>query len=371
MGRRRSEAALIRAARRGDPGAVDELFRRHWPAAHRAAYLVTGDAAAAEDVAQEAFLKAIAALDRFDRRRPLGPWLHRIAVNRAIDHARSRAQRHETPGAAEPAAAPRGRGHLPRADGRARRRSPPTTARSSSSATCSATPPARSPACSTSRAGTVNSRLRRGLDALERELRRPPRTDADDAGRRRLDASARSRARAARRPRVPGERGAAARARRAVLEAHAARPVGPRHRWRPAIAVAAVLALAVLAGGLSSPGQAVGDWIRDVVERPAPKPERPAPPPLPAAGRLLVGTPARRRPVGGRARARPGRPLPRGDVVAGRPVRRGHDRARAARGHAATARSAGASRRRRRRARPPGRPTASGSPTSPARSCAS
>lgn len=104
VGRRRSEAALIRAARRGDAAAVDELFRRHWPSAYRAAYLVTGDAAAAEDVAQEAFLKAVAALDRFDRRRPLGPWLHRIAVNRAIDHARSRAQRHETPGAAEPAA---------------------------------------------------------------------------------------------------------------------------------------------------------------------------------------------------------------------------------------------------------------------------
>jgi RNA polymerase sigma-70 factor (ECF subfamily) len=104
VGRRRSEAALVRAARRGDAAAVDELFRRHWPSAYRAAYLVIGDAGAAEDVAQEAFLKAIAALDRFDRRRPLGPWLHRIAVNRAIDHARSRAQRHEAPGAVEPAA---------------------------------------------------------------------------------------------------------------------------------------------------------------------------------------------------------------------------------------------------------------------------
>jgi RNA polymerase sigma-70 factor (ECF subfamily) len=93
---RRTDAALVRAAQRGDGEAVDELFRRHWPAVHRAAWLVVHDAAAAEDIAQEAFLSALRALDRFDRRRPLGPWLHRIAVNRAIDWARARALRSET-----------------------------------------------------------------------------------------------------------------------------------------------------------------------------------------------------------------------------------------------------------------------------------
>ena len=35
-------------------------------------------------------------LDRFDRRRPFGPWLHRIVVNRAIDWARARRLRRET-----------------------------------------------------------------------------------------------------------------------------------------------------------------------------------------------------------------------------------------------------------------------------------
>jgi RNA polymerase sigma-70 factor (ECF subfamily) len=55
------------------------------------------DAAAAEDIAQEAFLAAIRALDRFDRRRPFGPWLHRIVVNRAIDWTRARALRAEAP----------------------------------------------------------------------------------------------------------------------------------------------------------------------------------------------------------------------------------------------------------------------------------
>ena len=73
-------------------------FRRaspNWPAAHRAAYLVVHDAALAEDIAQEAFLAALRNLDRFDRRRPFGPWLHRIVVNRAIDAARARSLRRE------------------------------------------------------------------------------------------------------------------------------------------------------------------------------------------------------------------------------------------------------------------------------------
>ncbi len=85
----------MRAARDGSSEALDDLFRRHWPAAFRAAYYVVHDAAAAEDIAQEAFLSAIRALDRFDSRRPFAPWIHRIVVNRAIDHARARALRRE------------------------------------------------------------------------------------------------------------------------------------------------------------------------------------------------------------------------------------------------------------------------------------
>jgi RNA polymerase sigma-70 factor, ECF subfamily len=101
---RRPEAALVRAAQRGSVEAVDELFRRHWPSAHRAAFLVVHDAAAAEDIAQEAFLAALRALDRFDRRRPLGPWLHRIVVNRAIDWTRARTLRAESAADAAPEA---------------------------------------------------------------------------------------------------------------------------------------------------------------------------------------------------------------------------------------------------------------------------
>ncbi|HZO33799.1 MAG TPA: RNA polymerase sigma factor [Gaiellaceae bacterium] len=90
-----AERAWIRGAKRGSVDDLERLFRAYWPRAHRAAYLVTGDAAAAEDIAQESFLAAIRNLDRFDRRRPFGPWLHRIVVNRAIDFTRSRRLRAE------------------------------------------------------------------------------------------------------------------------------------------------------------------------------------------------------------------------------------------------------------------------------------
>jgi RNA polymerase sigma-70 factor (ECF subfamily) len=94
-GSSRQERAWVRGARAGSALDLEALFREHWPRAYRAAYLVVHDAAAAEDVAQEAFLAAIRALDRFDRNRPFGPWLHRIVVNRAIDWARARSLRGE------------------------------------------------------------------------------------------------------------------------------------------------------------------------------------------------------------------------------------------------------------------------------------
>ena len=89
------ERDLIRAAQNGSKEAFEGLYRRHWRPAYRAAYLVTHDAAASEDIAQEAFLAAARALGRFDRRRPFAPWLHRIVVNRSIDWTRARAARAE------------------------------------------------------------------------------------------------------------------------------------------------------------------------------------------------------------------------------------------------------------------------------------
>ena len=52
----RDERASVRAAQRGSASGIEALFRLHWPRAYRAAYLVVHDAAAAEDIAQEAFL---------------------------------------------------------------------------------------------------------------------------------------------------------------------------------------------------------------------------------------------------------------------------------------------------------------------------
>src|SRR5437762_6286820 len=93
---RGDERAWIRGAQQGSVSDLEALFRHHWPKAYRAAYLVVHDAGAAEDIAQESFLAAVRGLDRFDRRRPFGPWLHRIVVNRAIDWSRARALRRES-----------------------------------------------------------------------------------------------------------------------------------------------------------------------------------------------------------------------------------------------------------------------------------
>jgi len=164
----RDERARVRGAQRGSVSDLEALFRMHWPRAFRAAYLVTHDRAAAEDIAQESFLAAIRALDRFDRRRPFGPWLHRIAVNRAIDWTRARALR----------------GEVELLDTvPAQKQSPPDDETLAALSRLSPehravivmryllefTPGEISTALDLPR-GTVNSRLRRGLDALGDEL---------------------------------------------------------------------------------------------------------------------------------------------------------------------------------------------------------
>lgn len=105
---RKEERRLIEAAQQGSEESLEALFRLHWPRALKASFLIVHDAAAAEDIAQEAFLAAIRHLDRFDRRRPFGPWLHRIVVNRAIDWTRMRTYRREV--RLEPAAIEAGSG---------------------------------------------------------------------------------------------------------------------------------------------------------------------------------------------------------------------------------------------------------------------
>jgi RNA polymerase sigma-70 factor (ECF subfamily) len=160
-----AERAWIRGAQRGSVADLERLFREHWPRAFRAARLVTGDPAAAEDIAQEAFLAAIRNLDRFDRRRPFGPWLHRIVVNRAIDWTRARRLRAEVELADVVAAAPD-----PELDGGAFARiaelSPEHRAVIVLRYVLEYTPGEIAELLDLPR-GTVNSRLRRGLDRMK------------------------------------------------------------------------------------------------------------------------------------------------------------------------------------------------------------
>ncbi len=83
------EAALVRRAWGGDEAAWEALVRRYQEPVFRLAYLILGDAAEAEDAAQEAFVRAWAALGRFDQSRPLRPWLLSIVANLARNRRRS------------------------------------------------------------------------------------------------------------------------------------------------------------------------------------------------------------------------------------------------------------------------------------------
>lgn len=84
---------LVRRAQRGNVRAYEEIVRAHQDIAFRTAYLVTGSAEDAEDATQEAFVKAYAAIGRFDAHRPLRPWLLRIVANEARNRARGSRRR--------------------------------------------------------------------------------------------------------------------------------------------------------------------------------------------------------------------------------------------------------------------------------------
>ncbi|MDW5598060.1 RNA polymerase sigma factor [Conexibacter stalactiti] len=171
-GRERSDGALVAGALAGEQAALDALFQRHWPAAYRVALLIVHDHAAAEDVAQEAFVAAVRRLERFDRRRPFAPWLMKIAANRAIDWTRSRGRRQEV-SAPEPrddgAVAPLARNCSEELLSALAALAPEQRAVVVLRHLLEWTPGEIARALELPR-GTVNSRLRRGLDALRRAL---------------------------------------------------------------------------------------------------------------------------------------------------------------------------------------------------------
>ena len=75
--------------RRDDAQAWEALVQEHQEAVFRLAYLMLGDADDAADVAQEAFVNAYRAMDRYDPSRPVRPWLMRICANLARNRRRS------------------------------------------------------------------------------------------------------------------------------------------------------------------------------------------------------------------------------------------------------------------------------------------
>jgi RNA polymerase sigma-70 factor (ECF subfamily) len=85
-----TEINALALARAGNREAFRTLVERHSRAVFRVAYRITGNEPDAEDVVQDAFLKAFVELPRFEGRAGFGTWMHRIAANCAIDLVRRR-----------------------------------------------------------------------------------------------------------------------------------------------------------------------------------------------------------------------------------------------------------------------------------------
>lgn len=84
------EREAVARLKRGDIGGLEVLVARYQVQAVQAAYLIVGDYALAEDVAQAAFLRAYERIASFGSARSFGPWFMRLAINRAISVAGGR-----------------------------------------------------------------------------------------------------------------------------------------------------------------------------------------------------------------------------------------------------------------------------------------
>jgi RNA polymerase sigma-70 factor (ECF subfamily) len=85
-----TDVTVVSRARTGDPDAFRLLVERHSQPIFRVAYRMTGNEHDADDVVQETFLRAYRQLGRFEERANFGTWLHRIAINCALDLLRAR-----------------------------------------------------------------------------------------------------------------------------------------------------------------------------------------------------------------------------------------------------------------------------------------
>src|SRR5260370_114652 len=92
-----AEGVLVARAVAGDPAAFGILVERYAGVARRVAWAILGNAADADDAAQDAMLSALVKLEQYDARRPFGPWLLRIVANAATDRRRRRSVRRSEP----------------------------------------------------------------------------------------------------------------------------------------------------------------------------------------------------------------------------------------------------------------------------------
>jgi len=84
---------LVVAAQGGDRDALDQLLRRHFDRIHAVCRRIAGSTRDADDAAQEALIRIVRALDRFDGRASFSTWSYRIATNAALDELRKRGRR--------------------------------------------------------------------------------------------------------------------------------------------------------------------------------------------------------------------------------------------------------------------------------------
>jgi len=96
--RRGAEAAeLVDRAKRGDSNAFDELVRKYRPRVYALALHLTGQASDADDITQDAFLKAYHKLPEFEGRSEFFTWIYRITLHRALNAKRDQNRRRTVP----------------------------------------------------------------------------------------------------------------------------------------------------------------------------------------------------------------------------------------------------------------------------------
>lgn len=84
------DTALARLARDGDGQAFGALVARHQQSVFNVCYRLTGERREAEDMAQEAFIRAYQRLRTFDPARPFGPWMRRVAANVCLNQLQTK-----------------------------------------------------------------------------------------------------------------------------------------------------------------------------------------------------------------------------------------------------------------------------------------